>query len=320
MKRAAVILPYFGKKPKYLGYFLKSIEGVRLDFFWFSDIEIGRAPSNFKQFKMTFEQLRDLISLKLCVQPVISGGWRLCDFKPMYGKIFEDYLEGYDYWGFGDCDLVYGKKVNEFLDRVLPGGYGIISLQEKFLSGPICLLRNTREMRELFQKTENWREVVEYQGSHILNFDECGGNYFEKLVSGEMSLDDCAAQRDNFSSAAWREGVNIFHETCICEDSLKDGAYVRGISGRLFFCGQEILVFHYIRVKVKPWFTYVESEYPNVGDFYIDKTGFYASALAWNFRCLIRPCRILKYYIRRAKTVGLRHCFRRALDLVTNWR
>ena len=34
--------------------------------------------------------------------------YKLCGCKPFYGVIHKEELRGYDYWGFGDIDLIYG--------------------------------------------------------------------------------------------------------------------------------------------------------------------------------------------------------------------
>ena len=34
--------------------------------------------------------------------------YKLCDYKPAYGEIFAPELSGYDFWGYGDMDLVFG--------------------------------------------------------------------------------------------------------------------------------------------------------------------------------------------------------------------
>ena len=34
----------------------------------------------------------------------------------MFGHIFSDYLVGYDFWGYGDIDLIYGN-ISKFITR-----------------------------------------------------------------------------------------------------------------------------------------------------------------------------------------------------------
>ena len=57
----ALLLPYFGKLPPYFGFYLKSLEGKHLDVLFFSDLEIGSHPDNFKVIRMTFDELRDIL-------------------------------------------------------------------------------------------------------------------------------------------------------------------------------------------------------------------------------------------------------------------
>ena len=32
----------------------------------------------------------------------------VCDFKPLYGHIFHEYIQGYPFWAYGDMDGIFG--------------------------------------------------------------------------------------------------------------------------------------------------------------------------------------------------------------------
>ena len=78
-------MPYFGKLPPYFGLFLKSLEGKHLDVLFFSDIEVGTHPENFKVIRMTFDKFRRLARERLEVPVTLNRSNRLCHFRPMYG-------------------------------------------------------------------------------------------------------------------------------------------------------------------------------------------------------------------------------------------
>ena len=44
------------------------------------------------------------------VTMTIEDAYKLTDFKPAYGEIFQDYIIQYDFWGFTDIDLIYGDS------------------------------------------------------------------------------------------------------------------------------------------------------------------------------------------------------------------
>jgi len=116
MAKLALVLPYYGTLPNYFNFYLKSLEPMNFDVLFFSDLVIADCPLNFKATRLSIEELASLAAQKLGTEACLRNGRRLCDFKPMYGHIFEDYLKEYDYWAFGDCDLVYGRALNRYLD------------------------------------------------------------------------------------------------------------------------------------------------------------------------------------------------------------
>ena len=43
--------------------------------------------------------------------------YKLCEFKPMFGVLFADVVEGFDFWGHIDNDAILGDVLSEdFLD------------------------------------------------------------------------------------------------------------------------------------------------------------------------------------------------------------
>jgi hypothetical protein len=38
----------------------------------------------------------------------LSNPYKLCDYKPLYARIFSELVAPYDYWGWGDLDVLYG--------------------------------------------------------------------------------------------------------------------------------------------------------------------------------------------------------------------
>ena len=87
--------------------------------------------------------------------------------KP-YGYVFQDYIEGYDFWGYCDVDLLFGK-----LKTFLP--FEKIRAYDKIGHlGHMTLYRNTGEINCLFMKEVNgvfrYKEVFSSKQSYI--FDE----------------------------------------------------------------------------------------------------------------------------------------------------
>ena len=287
--RIAIVMPYFGRLPDCLGTYLASLRGKHFDVLWISDLPVAEHPDNFKVVPMTFDACKARIAERLGVPVCINSGHRLCDFKPMYGHVFEGLLSGYDYWGFGDVDLVYGEAFNDFLDKaVLPGGYDLVNLQREYISGPTCLIRNDARMRTLFRKARNWKEICAHGGPTCF-FDECGGLFHVQLKAGTMTMEDCSRVRDSFSAVVWREpGLRVFRENVIDECALVNGEVVRMRGAELTRDGAPQCLYHFIRAKRKRFFRTPPVPFRRVRDYRIDATGCYYGEWAWRTRAVRR--------------------------------
>ena len=173
-----LIIPYFGKLPEWIILFLKSCEYLdgKIDFLFFTDDEniscINR-PSNVKYYVVSFDLLVKYIETKGL--GVLSSAYKLCDYKPLYGYIFQEYIEGYDYWGYCDIDTVLGD-ISSFLIKNNYTCYDRIG--EK---GHFTIYRNTKECRELFtQYPYSFPKYFDFefvkQTTYPCHFDESGMN------------------------------------------------------------------------------------------------------------------------------------------------
>ena len=176
-----IILPYFGKLPSYFQMFLKSC-GANKEFNWivFTDDSTPFVyPSNVLKIKLDMCELKQMIENKLNMQIAIAIPHKLCDFKPAYGLIFEDYLNGYDFWGFCDCDLVFGK-LNQFITDELLDNY-----DKLFCLGHFQLFRNTKENNRAFMmpvNNEYWYRDS-FSSDETTVFDEPCGKGIEKNIN-----------------------------------------------------------------------------------------------------------------------------------------
>jgi len=295
MKRAVIILPYYGVLPWYFNYYLKSLEGRRFDVLFVSDLEVKDAPKNLKQIKMSFDELNALIVAKVPGAVPLVDTRKLCDYKPMYGLIFEDYIRNYDYWGFGDCDLIYGSSIDALLSQLFDEGRDIISFCRYWISGSFCLLKNTASLREVYRNARDLQDV--FTISHCVCFDELGGFWFRDLTEGRMTMDDCRREKEYFTALVWRlPDINFYHEDIMCEDCLAHGAItVRG--GHIYQNAIERCAFHYINVKRNPAFKdNGRMEVDAIGDYIVTKAGMFAGRRRFFWR-LVWLYRKLKFHV-----------------------
>ena len=144
MKQACLIIPYYGKWPKYLPIYLESCKNNNwLDVLFFTDIKPTFSyPSNVKFIDFPLSELENRVTqLTGITNYTLPNAYKLCDLRPLYGKIFQEYIKNYQYWAFGDCDLIYGNLL-KFIQEDLERNIDIISFNEPRISGSLTLLKN----------------------------------------------------------------------------------------------------------------------------------------------------------------------------------
>ena len=141
-----IIIAYFGKLPHYADLWLKTCSWNKtIDFIVYTDTDMNNVPSNVKVIKNSFKSFQAIVKEKLKQDVVLNTPYECCDFKTVYGKIFEDYLTGYDYWGYCDMDMLFGDLRWFFIQYRL-------ELYDKFQSvGHLTLFRNTKENNERYK-------------------------------------------------------------------------------------------------------------------------------------------------------------------------
>lgn len=170
MKKCCFIVPYFGKLPNYFPVFLKSCEANK-DYNWIiftDDTSTYNLPQNVKIEYMTFEELKKIINNKLGFSCVISEVHKLCDYKPAYGLIFEEYLANYKFWGHCDLDMLFGK-INNFITDEMLRNYDKIGCL-----GHMIMYKNNIENNRLFMKKLNNRLLYKqvFTTEKTMVFDE----------------------------------------------------------------------------------------------------------------------------------------------------
>lgn len=148
MKKCCFIIPYFGKLPNYFQLFLKSCE-YNPTFNWivFTDDKTDfHYPDNVKRIEMSFQELRDLVQSKFDFPISLERPYKLCDYRPAYGLIFESYIHDYLSWGYCDVDLLFGNLKDFVTDDIL------ILYDKIFCLGHMSIFKNSVENNLVFMK------------------------------------------------------------------------------------------------------------------------------------------------------------------------
>lgn len=175
MNRIALIIPYFTDTPPYwlsLNFYTCARQH-NIDFIYFTDckeiIAMASKYSNIICHEKSFGEYCDLVSKRLEIDFHPKHAYKLCDLKPFYGFVHQDILKGYDFWGYGDNDLIYGD-MSPLLNDVMLCNYDVITTMSERIAGHFAIFRNIDKYRTLPFKCSKWKEHLQC-GGHV-GFDE----------------------------------------------------------------------------------------------------------------------------------------------------
>lgn len=173
MNRIALVTCYIGSLPDYFRYFLDSaILNPDIDFYIFNSHCVKSETSgNVKIIPLALKEFNNLASQKLELNINLTDGYKLCDFKPAYGVIFEDYLKLYDFWGHCDIDVIWGR-VSNFLTEEILCDFDVIGTKQTNLVGHFALYRNSGITKDMFRQTDDYKKVFIDKDNYYYGFDE----------------------------------------------------------------------------------------------------------------------------------------------------
>ena len=122
-----------------------------------------------KFIKTSYSDYKKMVSEKLDIHFDPVSPYKLCDIRPAYGFLHENEIKHYDYYAFGDLDLIYGD-LRKHLGKLEE--YDLISTHDTRVSGHLCLHKNTTKMREAFKQRSEWKKLMSME-KHVA-FDEKG--------------------------------------------------------------------------------------------------------------------------------------------------
>lgn len=171
MKSICYVVPYFGKLPDSFGLWLMSCRyNPTVNWILFTDDKTEYDyPDNVKVYYCSFDEIRSRIQSHFDFPIVLDRGWKLCDYKLAYGDIFAHELEGYDFWGNCDVDLMWGDIRKYYTDELL----------EKY--DKIGFLAHSTLYRNTPQVNTRYREIIEGEMDYITAFSEAQGHAFDEV-------------------------------------------------------------------------------------------------------------------------------------------
>ena len=174
MKNKIVLMQlWLGKIPDYFWFHYETTKNLNIDFLIFTDSGLVVDSPNYKVIPITKDEIEEKVSLMLNHEYKIINPQKISDLKSCLGELFEDYLIGYDFFGFYDIDTLFG----DFQKWVIPytEEYDVISFADKDyhnrVSGPFTIIKNTYENKRLYRKSlDKFLEILNYD--YVTAFDE----------------------------------------------------------------------------------------------------------------------------------------------------
>lgn len=170
MKSIVILIPFFGRWPFWIDAFLLSCaRNPSINWLFFTDCGVpAGAPANVAFRELSFDQYKHLAGEALGIECDLPHPYKLCDLRPAYGAIHARDIRAFDFWGFGDIDVIYGNLRAYFNPRRLER-YQLLSCHGRRISGHLTLLANNELMRNAFRQVAEWPALM--RGCHAA-FDE----------------------------------------------------------------------------------------------------------------------------------------------------
>jgi hypothetical protein len=117
MKNKIVLMQlWLGEIPDYFWFHYETTKNLNIDFLIFTDSELVVDSPNYKVIPITKDEVERKVSSMLDYEYKFKNLRKTNDLKSCLGELFEEYLTGYDFFGFYDIDTLFG----DFQKLVMP--------------------------------------------------------------------------------------------------------------------------------------------------------------------------------------------------------
>lgn len=175
-----LLVCHFGEWPAWIDRFLLSCAyNPTIDWLIFSDQPApGGVPANVRIREFSSGEFQRLVNDKLGLDIQLSQPRKVCDYKPLYGHLFERELTDYDYWGYTDLDVIFGDLRRQLTAARLQS-FDVLTARREYLVGHFTLWRNTTPIRHLYRQSADLGAIL--YSPQVVSFDECGWQHRARL-------------------------------------------------------------------------------------------------------------------------------------------
>lgn len=182
------------------------------------DKTIFKYPSNFRVVYTEFNDVRQKFITTLNKKIYLDHPYKFCDYKPLYGYIFSEYISDYKFWGHCDIDMIFGD-IDKFLGKISLEDYDRI-----FPYGHLSIYKNTEKINQAFnfKLGESYPEIFKinfvYNTSFPCNFDEIGVNVIFRKNYKFCEENFCANLNMHYYNYVAGAGTNVNPELLIYDN------------------------------------------------------------------------------------------------------
>lgn len=242
-----IFIPYFGRWPAWINLFIESCKwnpGVRWRFY--TDCgEPENKADNVDYIHLSFDDYKALVRERLGIAFDAADPYKLCDLKPCLAFIHERDVADFEFFGYGDIDVVYGN-IGKFYTEEIRERFSVLSTHPERLSGHFTVLRNTPAFRHAFKRIPGYATLLEHSAHAGMDEEPF------KSVFCSGSADLCDIKELHFeerystvlSPRGWHDGTMNYPQRWFwqrgCLTNERDG-------------GREFLYLHFMRWQSGRW-------------------------------------------------------------------
>lgn len=119
-------------------------------------------PPNVRFVQISRQDYLNLVSSRLGIRFNPNSMYSVCNVRPAFGIIHKESIDTYDFFGWGDLDVIYGD-LRAFYELAIEES-NVISNDARICSGHLTLIRNEGWLREAFALIPDWRQRLESAG------------------------------------------------------------------------------------------------------------------------------------------------------------
>lgn len=188
------VVPYFGDWPVWFPAFLLSCRyNPKVEWLFLSDSPLPKnSPDNVRRIEASLSSIETRVSGTLGISIELEYGYQMCDLRPAFGELFSNLLEGYDFWGHCDIDVVWGNMARYFSD-LNANGCDVISARRGSTCGHCTIYRNVGVVNRMYRRHRLWKEAMCSPVPYY--FDETG---FTETVRDAAEAGEIEVQWDRY--------------------------------------------------------------------------------------------------------------------------